>query len=131
MCASLVSWNSNKHIVVSRSLIGVEFRALTHTVVEIMLIQKVCIELQIPTSSSPLILCDNVNAQCLANHLVLHSKTKHVKIYFHFVSEKFISGSLVVEYTSSQEQIYDILTKPLASSRFVNLKTKLSVLCRT
>lgn len=66
----------------------------------------------------------------LAKHHVLHLRTNHVKIDFHFVREKVIAGCLCVEYTPSQEEIANILAKPLASLGFAELKTKLSVLCR-
>lgn len=84
MGASLVSWNSKKHNVVSQSSIETEFEPWL-TLWEVMWIQKVPFELQIQTSHLLLIFCDNVSAQCLAKHLVLHLGTKCVKIDFYFV----------------------------------------------
>lgn len=86
--------------------------------------------MHISSTQPPLIFCDNVSIGHLAKHHVLHSKTKHVDIDFNFVREKAIVGDLCVEFTPNQEQIANILTMPLCSSKFVELKTKLGILCR-
>jgi hypothetical protein len=41
--------------------------------------------------------------------------------------EKVTDGSLHVRFICSQDQIADILTKPLSSTRFITLKSKLTV----
>ena len=50
--------------------------------------------------SPPLLLfCDNISATYLVVNPILHSRTKHVEIDYHFVHEKVSNGSLVVHFT--------------------------------
>lgn len=61
---------------------------------------------------------------------MLHSRTKHVEIHFHFVREKIHARNIVMEYFPSKAQIADILTKSLHTLQFQNLKVNLIVLNR-
>jgi hypothetical protein len=58
---------------------------------------------------------------------MFHASTKHVEIDFHFVRERVLSHQLVIRFISSQDQIADIMTKPLSISRFLHFKDKLTV----
>ena len=46
------------------------------------------------------ILCDNLSATYLAVNPVLHSRTKHVEIDFHFVHDRVLQWSLIVQLVS-------------------------------
>lgn len=53
---------------------------------------------------------------------------KACQIHFHFVREQIRNGFLQVQLLLSKDQIANILTKPLVSTRFHTLQTKLKVL---
>lgn len=75
---------------------------------------------------SPLKLaCDNLGAIYLAQNPVHHGKAKYVTISYHFVCEQVAAGSLVVENVHSEDQLADILTKPLPMSSFTHIRNKL------
>lgn len=59
---------------------------------------------------------------------ILYARTKHVEIDYHFVRERVVHKSLLVQYTPSEEQLVDIMTKPLPTQRFQSLRNKLTVL---
>lgn len=58
---------------------------------------------------------------------MFHSKTKHIEIVAHFVREQEAAKSLRVQYVPTEHQVFDILTKPLAISRFETLKGNLNI----
>jgi hypothetical protein len=58
---------------------------------------------------------------------VLHARTKHIAIDYHFVREKVALGSLLTRFVPSSLQIADLFTKPLSRAVFDGLKTKLGL----
>lgn len=52
---------------------------------------------------------------------------KHIALDYHFVRDHVQVGKLHVLHVSTKYQLADILTKPLATSRFRELTTKIQV----
>ena len=63
----------------------------------------------------------------MAANPVLHSRTKHIELDLYFVRERILQKLLHVKHTPAHDQIANILTKPLSSTRFQLLRDKLSV----
>lgn len=76
---------------------------------------------------TPELLCDNLSAVLLSHNPILHARTKHMELDIHFVREKVVSKSLLVQHVPASSQLVDPLTKPLSSSRFAESRTKLKV----
>ncbi len=51
-----------------------------------------------------------------------------MEIDFHFVQDMVAKKTLNVQFISSKDQLADLLTKPISSSHFAQLRTKLNVL---
>ncbi|GKD07676.1 hypothetical protein Tco_1187361 [Tanacetum coccineum] len=60
-----------------------------------------------------LIMCDNKGAIDLSKNPVQHSRTKHIEIHHHFLRNNVQKGNIFIEKVSSEDNIADILTKPL------------------
>eukprot|EP00253_Pinus_taeda_P012851 PITA_12851 len=73
------------------------------------------------------ILCDNTSAINISKNPVMHSKTKHIPIKYHFLREQVLEQKVKLEYVPSKEQVADILTKPLPREAFEYLRHKLGV----
>ncbi|XP_062089558.1 uncharacterized mitochondrial protein AtMg00810-like [Humulus lupulus] len=127
---NLISWHSSKQKVVSRSSTESEFRALSDGVAEISWIQFLLRDLRMQQRMAPLLLCDNISTTYLTANPVLHTRTKHVDIDFHFIRERVANQQLIVRFTPSEDQLADCLTKALPSARFLLLRSKLTVLSR-
>jgi hypothetical protein len=44
------------------------------------------------------IFCDTTDAISISNNLVIHSKTKHIPVEFHFVREEVTEKNIKLEY---------------------------------
>ncbi|XP_010277589.1 PREDICTED: uncharacterized protein LOC104611983 [Nelumbo nucifera] len=76
----------------------------------------------------PILYCDNIGATYLAAHPMFHACTKHIEVEFHFLRDHILRKNLDVRYISTDDQLADIFTKPLAPVRFGFLRSKLHVL---
>ena len=78
----------------------------------------------------PILLCDNLSATFLTTNPYFYSQVKHVELDCHFVQEKVLNKTLVVQRIPSCDQIVDVLTKALPAQQFLNLRSKLTILTR-
>ena len=113
--------------MVTRSSAESEYRALTAASAELTWLQSLFIELGINCTKKPTVWCDNVSATELARNPVYHSRTKHIEIDIHFIRNKVVGGELSIQYVPSEEQVADIMTKPLSYVKFNYLRSKLNV----
>ena len=75
----------------------------------------------------PLLKMDNMSAIALSKNPVLHDRSKHIDTKFHFIRECVDGGKIKLDFTSSQEQLANILTKPLGRVKFQELRGKIGV----
>lgn len=125
--SNLISWAAKKQSTVSRSSTEAEYRALASTSAELTWISFVLRDIGCSLTSPTQLFCDNKSAISLTINPVLHARTKHIEIDFHFVREKVSSGSLQVKCVPSNCQIADIFTKPLSRTTHYQLRIKLGI----
>jgi hypothetical protein len=65
---------------------------------------------------------DNMSAIDLANNPVSHGRSKHIERRFHFLRDQMNKEKLELKYCNTEIQLADILTKPMAKTRFDTLK---------
>jgi hypothetical protein len=71
---------------------------------------------------------DNTSAINISKNPVMHSKTKHIPIKYHFLQEQVAEKNIRVEYVGTKEQVADIFTKPLPREAFEYLRQRLGVI---
>ncbi|XP_019180201.1 PREDICTED: uncharacterized protein LOC109175392 [Ipomoea nil] len=124
---NLVSWVSRKQRTVARSSTEAEYKGLADVAAEVTWVMSLLRELGLHSGSPATLWCDNLGATYMCANLVFHARTKHVEIDYHFVRDKVSSGEFLVNFVSTKDQLADIFTIPLASTRFASLRDKLNV----
>nr|GEV75433.1 cysteine-rich RLK (receptor-like protein kinase) 8 [Tanacetum cinerariifolium] len=110
--------NQRNNQLFSRSSTEAGYRALANCTCEITWPLSLFKDLQIFTSTTIPILCDNQSSISLATNPLQHARTKHIEIDCHFVREKIKAGILLPIYIPTHHQVADALTKGLNRSPF-------------
>lgn len=101
--------------------------AAADCVEEILFLKSVIDELtesDIKTESN----IDNQSAITIIKNGQFNRRSRHIDVRYHFVFEKVQHGIVSLKYHPTQEQVADILTKPLERVRFEELKN--SFMCK-
>eukprot|EP00253_Pinus_taeda_P017826 PITA_17826 len=127
MGSRLVSWFSKKQSLIALSTVEVEYVAAASCCTQLLWMMQTLQDFQITCTPPICILCDNTSAISISKNLVMHSKTEHILIKYHFLREQVTEQKVKLEYVPSKEQVVDILTKPWPRETFEYLKQKLGV----
>nr|GEW66212.1 copia protein [Tanacetum cinerariifolium] len=73
-------------------------------------------------------MCDNKGDIDLSKNPIQHSRTKHIKIRHHFLRDNVQKGNISLEKVPSEDNIADILTKPLKREPFNYLRLGLGMM---
>ncbi|CAA7024669.1 unnamed protein product [Microthlaspi erraticum] len=122
-----VAWASKKQPVVTLSTTEAEFVAAAYCACQCVWMRRILEEFGLEQSGSTTIMCDNSSAIKLSKNPVLHGRSKHIDVRFHFLRDLTKDGVVKLVHCGTNEQIADILTKPLKLEVFVRLREKLGV----
>jgi hypothetical protein len=125
---SLVAWLSKKKGFISLSTIEAKHIAAATCCTQILWMIQTLADLKVTYIDPIPIHCDNTSAISISKNPVLHSKTKHIPIKYHFLREQVTNRIVQLNYIPSTEHIADIFTKPLAATPFGYLCQKLGVI---
>ena len=88
-----------------------EYRALVDTTSKLIWLQWLLKDLNVSTSSTTPLYCDNESAIHITHNDVFHEWTKHIKIDCHFICYHLVHGALKQFSVSSKDQLANIFTK--------------------
>ena len=72
--------------------------------------------------------CDNSSAIDISKNPVQHSKTKHIKIRYHFIRDLVERNIVALEYIPIECQNANIFIKPLDRSKFEKFRQVIGVI---
>ncbi|CAL2242014.1 unnamed protein product [Prunus armeniaca] len=128
LSSGAVSWSSKKQQVVTLSTTEAEFIAAASCACQAVWLRRILEELHCIQKKPTLIYCDNSSTIKLSKNPVLHGRSKHIDVRFHFLRDLTKAGVVDLVHCQSQDQIADILTKPLKLEAFEKLRGLLGVL---
>jgi hypothetical protein len=122
-----MSWLSQKQKDVAKSLCEAKYMANTTAASQVIWVHHVLeevIEVELPV---PVIRMDNTTAIALAKNLVLHDRSKHIDVKFHFARECVEHGDIELEHVGTGDELADVLTKALGRVHFQQLCERIGV----
>jgi hypothetical protein len=117
-----ISWLSLKQKVVALSTCEAEYVAAATATCQAVWLGRLLDELTGVEAHPPALMVDNHPVIALMKNLVLHDRSKHIDVKFHFLRDCVDGGQIVIEFIEIGRQLTDILTKPLGRLRFTELK---------
>lgn len=125
--SNLISWSAKRQPTVSHSSTEAEYRALALTASELTWISSILQDLNIAQPHPAKLFCDNLSAVYLTANLVLHSRSKHIDVDYHYIRERVALGFIETQHIPATSQLADIFTKSLSRQAFMDLRFKLGV----
>ena len=61
---------------------------------------------------------------------MFHDKSKHIEVRYHYIRDKVEKGVVKLQYLATDEQVVDVLTKPLSKVTLEYFREKLGVVPR-
>lgn len=104
-----------------------EYIALHESSHEAIFLRQLLDCLAFPCRGSTPIHCDNDAATCLAEDQVLHSEVKHIRVKLHSIRDNIAFGDVQILRVRSEDNLADILTKPLSRNDFLRLRGYLGI----
>jgi hypothetical protein len=123
----LVSWLTKNQCSLSLSIAEEKYITTTTCFTQVLWMKKNLQDIQVRYDDPISIFCDNTSAISISKNPVMHSKTKHIPINFHFLREQVTEKNIKLEYIGTREQIAYILTKPIPRDTFEYLRQKLGI----
>jgi hypothetical protein len=117
----LVSWSSRKQSSVAQSTIEAEYVATATCCSQLLWITYTLSDFGEECFHVPL-MCDSTSAISIAKNPVLHSRTKHIEVRYHFLRDNVEKGNIDLIHVPTEKQLAYILTKPLDQATFARLR---------
>ena len=123
----LVSWFSKKQHSIATSTAEAEYVAAGSCCAQILWMKQQLLDYGVECKEVK-IMCDNTSAIAITQNPVLHSRTKHIDIKYHFIRDHVEKKDITLEYVAMEEQLADIFTKALCENRFSKLRLELGMI---
>ncbi|GJX90360.1 retrovirus-related pol polyprotein from transposon TNT 1-94 [Tanacetum coccineum] len=127
MGCCLTSWFSKKQTALAISTTEAEYVSAGKACQQALWMKQALIDYGVRLDDIP-IMCDNKGAIDLSKNPVQHSRTKHIEIRHHFLRDNVQKGNISIEKVTSEDNIADILTKPLKREPFNYLRLGLGMM---
>ncbi|KAG5862532.1 hypothetical protein JTB14_022769 [Gonioctena quinquepunctata] len=121
-----ISWYSQRQTSVAISTTEAEIVAASEAAREIVWLKRLFEEI-IVLRAVPTLMVDNEAAIKLAENPEYHRRTKHIHIRHFFVHELVLDSFIQVKKVSSEDQLADIMTKPLFKPRLQMLRNAMGL----
>ena len=120
-------WFLKKQPIVILSTTEVEFVVVVACVCQAIWIKRILKFLNYPQKDCATLHCENASIIKLSKNDVMHGRSKHIDIRYHFIRDLFNEGVIELIHCVTEEQMADIFTKALKLEVFERLRNQLGI----
>ena len=124
---NVIFWKSRKQNSVTKSSTAAEYVALSECVSELRVVKNILLDFNVETYEPIKIYEDNSGAINIAKFGNFTKNSKYIETHYHFGNESYVKKIIDIVKVDSDENIADILTKPLGRSKFEKFRYMLNV----
>ena len=121
---------SRKQKSVALSTAEAEYISASMASCEAVWLRKLFSELFGFTLETTVILCDDQSVISLSENPVFYDRSKHIDIRYQYIRDMVQQGAIRLQHISTDEQVADILIKPLGKVKFLTFREQLGVVER-
>jgi len=125
--SAMISWSSRKQGTIAQSTAEAEYIAASNASREAVWLRKLISGLFGEKLESTIIHCDNQSCIKLTENPVFHDRSKHIDLKYHYIRDMVQRNVIKLKYIATDDQVADILTKPLQLVKFALFRDKLGV----
>ena len=130
MSGGTISWASRVQPTVALSTTEAEYMAAAEVTKEIIWLKKLLSDIETEEHSAVInISCDNQSCIKLVRNPVLHQRSRHIDIRYHFIREKVQGGIISFIYCNSEDMVADILTKAVTQQKQEKCSNEMGLTC--
>ena len=124
---SAIAWSSKKQPIVTLSTTEAEYVAAASCLCQGIWLRRILHHLNEEQKKATIIQYDNNSSIKLTKNSVMHGRCKHIDVGFHFLRDLTRDGIMELKHCSSQDQLADIMTKPLKLEAFCKIRDELGI----
>ena len=128
--SGIFSWCSKKQEIIAQSTVEAEYflgMEVPAAANQVLWLRKILADLYMEQKKATKVNVDNQTAIAISKNPIFHGKTKHFKLKYYFLREVQKNKELQLIYCKTEDQLADMLTKPLSKTRFETLRNKIGV----
>ena len=122
-----MSWQCKKQTIAATSSTEAEYVAAASCCAQVLWLQNQLLDYGFNFKNSPINI-DNESTICIVKNPVYHSKTKHIQIRHHFISDCYEHRLINVVKVHTDDYVAYLLTKGFDVSRFTFLVVSIGMI---
>ncbi|QRW26323.1 Gag-Pol polyprotein/retrotransposon [Rhizoctonia solani] len=128
LAGGAIAWSLRKQPTISLSSTEAKYVAAASAAREILWIRSFLSELGFLTNGPTALLTNNQSSIALAKNPSNHQNTKHIRVKYHFIRELIAFKEIELKFIPTNEQVANVLTKPLGRLKFPKFITDMGSL---
>ena len=120
-----IHWRCNKQTIVATSVFEAEIIASQAAVKELLAIENFIQDMGLKLTRKSLLKMDNQASLRDLKHQFFRKRGRHMSIKYHFVKDTITSKRMNAEHVSSEDNLADLLSKPVNTNTFKRLKNRI------